>query len=201
MQAIDADGNTAAATVNVTFKPNHLPTAVAGGPYRGIAQAPVQFDGSKSSDPDSDPLNYLWAFGDSSTSTDPMPAHAYGAPGTFTVRLTVSDDVGSINSVDTVATIDPDRTAPYVTVHAPSQALAGDVVKIVAQANDDVTVTRVTLLVNGGDPIELTAAPYERSLTISADAAVGARFTFKATAQDPAGNVGSGEATLVVAAT
>src|SRR5207245_8601261 len=40
---------------------------------------PQQFDASQSHDPESDPLTYLWDFGDGATSTDPRPVHAYGA--------------------------------------------------------------------------------------------------------------------------
>jgi len=36
-------------------------------------------------------LTYLWDFGDGSSSTEKVPAHTYGAAGTFTVTLTVTD--------------------------------------------------------------------------------------------------------------
>jgi PKD repeat protein len=42
-----------------------------------------------------DQLQYLWDFGDGSTSTAVHPSHLYTAPGTYTVILTASNDVGS----------------------------------------------------------------------------------------------------------
>lgn len=36
--------------------------------------------------------SYLWDFGDGNTSTDSAPSHIYGAPGAYTVCLTISDE-------------------------------------------------------------------------------------------------------------
>jgi hypothetical protein len=41
------------------------------------------------------PYSYEWDFGDSSTSTDAQPSHAYKSDGTYTVSLKVTDDRGS----------------------------------------------------------------------------------------------------------
>jgi PKD repeat protein len=77
---------------NITVNPvNRCPTADANGPYTGIVNVAVQFDGSGSSDPDGDPLTYAWDFGDGNVGAGVMPTHPYAATGTFTVTLTVSD--------------------------------------------------------------------------------------------------------------
>ncbi|MBS1624868.1 MAG: PKD domain-containing protein [Bacteroidetes bacterium] len=39
-------------------------------------------------------LNYLWDFGDGTTSTQPFPTHTYATPGRYTICLTVSDGAG-----------------------------------------------------------------------------------------------------------
>jgi DNA-binding beta-propeller fold protein YncE len=66
----------------------------------GVSGAPAGsatgFDGSAASDPDGTVARYDWDFGDGTTAVNagPMPAHTYGAPGSYTARLTVTDDAG-----------------------------------------------------------------------------------------------------------
>jgi len=70
---------------------NHPPLGVAGGPYAGRVGTPISFDGSRSSDPDGDPLTYSWNFGDGTTGSGVAPTHAYAAPAVYYASLTVSD--------------------------------------------------------------------------------------------------------------
>jgi len=67
------------------------PIARSGGPYHGSVGAPVVFDGSQSSDPDGDPIQVDWDFGDGASSSGLQVQHSYRSPGTFRVVLTVSD--------------------------------------------------------------------------------------------------------------
>ena len=41
------------------------------------------------------PQSYLWDFGDGNTSTEENPSHEYAVPGTYTVTLTVTNNVGA----------------------------------------------------------------------------------------------------------
>jgi PKD repeat protein len=78
----------------MTVEVNALPVAVAGPDleaFYGGAYDAVLFDGTRSFDPDGDPLTYHWDFGDGITGTGPKVSHMYKSPGTFTVRLRVSD--------------------------------------------------------------------------------------------------------------
>jgi DNA-binding beta-propeller fold protein YncE len=52
------------------------------------------FQGGPSTDPDGSIAKYAWDFGDGSTGTGANPTHTYAQPGTYTVRLTVTDDEG-----------------------------------------------------------------------------------------------------------
>jgi PKD repeat protein len=68
-----------------------------------------------SDDPDGRIVSYAWNFGDGGTSDDRNPDHEYGASGTFTVTLTVTDDDGASGSTTqqvTVAASPPPNQSP-----------------------------------------------------------------------------------------
>jgi PKD repeat protein len=84
---------------------NGAPTANADGPYNGSVNAPVNFDGTGSTDPDGDALTYAWNFGDTGTGSGATPSHTYTAEGTFNVTLRVTDPDGLYDDDTTTATI------------------------------------------------------------------------------------------------
>ncbi len=61
-------------------------------PNPATVGSPVAFDATASYDPDGTIVSYSWGFGDSRTGTGIAPAHAYTAPGTYRVNLTVVDN-------------------------------------------------------------------------------------------------------------
>ena len=66
----------------------------------------VTFDGSGSSHPDDNIVSYRWDFGDGGrTDGGPVVAHRYLAPGSYTVRLTVREGHGAIDSTSQVVTV------------------------------------------------------------------------------------------------
>jgi PKD repeat protein len=100
----DGTDDSPAATAIVTIQ-NQLPVANPGGPYTGVRNQPIAFDGSGSSDPDSDPLTYQWDFGDGSTGTGIDPTHAYAGLGSFTTTLIVNDGMTNSPAATTTVTI------------------------------------------------------------------------------------------------
>ena len=82
------------------------PVADAGGPYTGAVGATIEFDGTSSTDADGDDTItiYTWDFGDDISGSGQTTSHAYSTSGVFTVSLTVEDDVGATDTVDTTAT-------------------------------------------------------------------------------------------------
>ncbi|MEO1058757.1 MAG: PKD domain-containing protein, partial [Actinomycetota bacterium] len=67
----------------------------------------------ESTDADGTIVAWSWDFGDGATSTDQRPVHQYVDPGTFTVSLTVTDDVGTSRTATGEITIVGTPTADF----------------------------------------------------------------------------------------
>ncbi|MGY1595220.1 PKD domain-containing protein, partial [Geodermatophilus sp. SYSU D00708] len=93
---------------------NAAPTAAFTATAAGLQ---VSVDGSASADADGSIASYAWEFGDGTTGTGATAAHDYTVGGTYTVRLTVTDDSGVTG-----------ETTRQVEVSAPAELplLAGD---------------------------------------------------------------------------
>ena len=83
------------------------------------------FNGSGSSDPDGTITSYAWTFGDGGSASGMTVSHAYATAGSYTVRLTVTDNLGATGSTTVsvtvmnrppVANAGPDQTATVSTV-------------------------------------------------------------------------------------
>jgi PKD repeat protein len=93
-----------------------------------LAGSPVQFDGTPSSDPDGTITGYSWNFGDGGTSTAAQPSHKYLSVGTFTVSLTVTDNLGNTGTVShqiTVIAPPPVQTLVLTPLAAPAVVKSG----------------------------------------------------------------------------
>jgi PKD repeat protein len=102
LTATDDDGATDASTANVTVEapppPNLQPAAAF---EFDCDELECDFQ-SRSTDNDGRIVNYSWTFGDGETSAgddDDQPEHLYGAPGTYQVMLTVTDEDGATGSI------------------------------------------------------------------------------------------------------
>jgi hypothetical protein len=81
---------------------NLKPEANAGGPYEGFVGKEIIFDGSKSSDPNGDPLDFYWDFGDGNLGSGEKVSHIYQNPGQYSITLTVSDGMATSTATTTV---------------------------------------------------------------------------------------------------
>ena len=64
-------------------------------PVSGQAPLAVSFDASGSRDPDGSVTAYRWDFGDGATAAGKTARHSYPKAGTYTVKLTLTDDSGA----------------------------------------------------------------------------------------------------------
>ncbi|HEC89586.1 MAG TPA: PKD domain-containing protein, partial [Thermoplasmatales archaeon] len=100
--------NTTTATIIEKPAEGKEPIADANGPYHGLTNQTIVFDGSASYDPDGSITSYTWNFGDGSTGYGVNPTHAYTVAGNYTVTLTVTDNDGLTNTTTTLAIIKQD---------------------------------------------------------------------------------------------
>jgi uncharacterized repeat protein (TIGR01451 family) len=119
---------------------NRAPIAVASAsPTSGPAPLDVRFDGTGSSDPDSDPLTYEWTFGDGTpVATGAIVNHRYAAPGTYTATLRVRDNRGG--EATATVRIDVGNTAPRPVIELPTEGstfAVGQSITLRGSATDD----------------------------------------------------------------
>jgi PGF-CTERM protein len=65
----------------------------------------VSFDGTQSTSLSGNITRYEWDFGDGSTASGSQPSHTYTSPGTYTVDLTVTNDLGNTTETDETVTV------------------------------------------------------------------------------------------------
>lgn len=78
----------------------------------GNAPLTVDFDASDSTDPDGTIVAYNWDFGDFQTGSGVQVSHEFTSAGSFTVKLTVTDNKGKDSSSSTVITVTGPPPAP-----------------------------------------------------------------------------------------
>ncbi|UXI67220.1 collagenase [Tahibacter amnicola] len=78
-----------------------------------------------SSDPDGSIASRRWEFGDGSTSTATHPSKAYAAPGTYSVKLTVTDNRGATASTTKTVTVTSGGMSTVLQNGVPAGNLSG----------------------------------------------------------------------------
>jgi endonuclease/exonuclease/phosphatase family metal-dependent hydrolase len=92
------DGTILPSTLGGTTTTNQPPqVSVSASPTSGVSPLSVSFS-SSASDPDGYITSYSWTFGDGNGASIPNPTDVYVNAGTYTARLTVTDNAGASSS-------------------------------------------------------------------------------------------------------
>ena len=156
-----------------------------------------------SSDPDGSVAGWRWTFGDGGTATTQSPSHTYGAAGTYTVQLTVTDDKGATGttskSVTVTAPPPPPNQPPTVTVTGGTVAV-GLLYPLQASFSDPDNGPW-TYTIDWGDGTSGTgSASSPGSISATHTYLLPGSYRIVVTVTDSRGAVGSGSATLTVIA-
>ncbi len=180
----------------ITVIQNHPPVADAG-PDQSLEQtspegADVTLDGTSSTDPDGDPLTYLWNW-TTGSATGPTPTVLFPL-GNTTVTLTVQDS--QLNATDTVnIVVLKDSTSPTVDAGPSLTIEQGTPVVLNGTATDNIsTLFNFTWSTNG---TELKTETNQTTTVLNYTFNLGTHL-IALTATDNAGNTGSDNVTVTV---
>jgi PKD repeat protein len=140
------------------------PTAVITGPDQGQVGEPLSFTAQNSGvAPGSHITTFAWDFGDGTGASGVNVTHIYEGPGTFEVRLTLTDDKGLTDTdtqtieISPAPTPPPGQQPPQAVIVAPSEGYVGQPVTFDA-SNSTSTNPIVTSVWKFGDGTTANAA-------------------------------------------
>ena len=126
---------------------NLAPAASAGADLTVTLGNGASFSGAGSSDPDGSITLYQWDFGDGTAAAGLSVNHTYAGLGIYTVRLTVTDNLGASASDSALVTVVAlaDTTPPSVVLGVSGSPNVSGTVSLDATALDNVGVVKVIL--------------------------------------------------------
>ena len=163
--------------IKITKAANLAPTAAFTSTCHGLACA---FDSSGAADADGSLTRYAWDFGDGQTSTAANPSHTYAVPGTYNVRLTVTDNQAVTDNETVPVSVEeaPPIESPIAFVASASSA-----------ANNSTPRVTVPASAAPGDRLVLVLSYNNLARTVSAPTGVTGWHQLDSIAADSMGTV------------
>jgi YD repeat-containing protein len=167
LRVADGGGRVAESSVAIAVT-NNLPTASLTAPSTVGLRARAAFDGLRSSDTDGVIASWEWDLDGDGTyeNAGPQPSFVYTAPGTYTVRLRVTDDDGG--QATTTATVRVTDAAPTARITLPAHAAVNADLTFdgTTSTDPDGTIAKYEWDLDGNGTYETTGAnPVKRYTT------------------------------------
>ena len=115
----DADGAQAQSSTELVVA-NAAPVAAL---EAAVDALTVHVDADGSADPEGGALEYAWDFGDGASSTQATASHEYQQPGSYEIRLKVTDDHGASDTTTHQVTVKAPNSAPQAAITSNVQGL------------------------------------------------------------------------------
>ncbi|MEW6481861.1 MAG: PKD domain-containing protein, partial [bacterium] len=123
LRVIDNDQGEAETQTTITIL-NLNPQITLSSPSQGKVNYPIQFIAEVF---DTDPITFLWDFGDLGTSSEQNPTHTYTNVGIYPIPLIATDDDGGSTSATAIITIS--EVKPEIEI-APKSGYIGEIITI-----------------------------------------------------------------------
>ncbi|MFA5869660.1 MAG: PKD domain-containing protein, partial [Candidatus Bathyarchaeia archaeon] len=176
--------------VRVLAAPNQPPVANAGSAKSGHLGEVLTFDGSASRDPDGTIAKYEWEFGDGATAAGAIVTHAYEVEGVYSVRLTVTDNLGAQARATATATIT--NLPPVARLGGDRHVFTGFTLDFVGSSSSDADGSIAAYAWSFGDGASDSGA------SVSHTWAAAGSYTVTLTVTDNKGKTGSASVTVTV---
>jgi ELWxxDGT repeat protein len=153
LRTIDDDGLISTiSTTTVNIYENRIVASFVANPNSAAPAQVVVFDASASlqTDPTRTIASYLWDFGDGNTASgsSALVNHSYAQFGTFTVSLTVTDDVSQTASTSLSINVNQGNRAPIASAGGPYSIAVGQSLVLDGSASTDPDIVYGDSIVN-----------------------------------------------------
>lgn len=163
----DKNGKTDSATKTIRVK-NRKPFAKFSiSKFEAFVGETISFDSSSSSDRDGRIDKYEWSFGDGSTAQGQQVNHTYSSSSNFKVKLTVTDDDGTVNTISRRINIKEKNKPPQANIRVPQKVGVNQEFQLDARNSSDTdgTILRYDWLINNSDYLNGITTTYKFNST------------------------------------
>jgi PKD repeat protein len=144
----------------INSPPPGVPISDANGPYYGIVNQEITFDGSNSYDNDGTIIIYEWFCGDGMLETGEITKHIYTTPGIYTLILLVGDNDGNYDCDETEVIINEDKPPVLEIIHPIEKSIYFNDFYLFPYEKDTVLIGTINFTANATDDVEINRVEF-----------------------------------------